>query len=160
MDLIDTGDFAALSAVMTYWFAAMTIMLGVIVWRMRDRFFRWRSLDERSQDDAVFTVCMLLIIFNASFQRAVATYSFAFAEWKLTGLVVTTAPIYMPTTLLALAGALWWCARELFRPTYAADAPAEVRAAGRLQMRRRQKAMWCAFMWSGLALFALMSWRF
>ena len=42
--------------------------------------------------------------------------SFAVQEWKLTPLTIATAPVYLPWSLLFMAGFLSWMCLETFGP--------------------------------------------
>lgn len=141
IDGIDSGDFAGLSVVLALWFVIATLGMGALTWRYRGRFRHWPELTVRDKADAILNVSLFGILFNAAYQRVVATYSFAYQEWKLTALTLATAPIYLPATLVFTAGFLWWMCLELFGPG-------------------RHRYWWRGIMAAGVALGAAVSWIF
>ncbi len=138
---IDSGDFAGMSATLCYWFIVGAVGMGLLLWRYRRRFAGWRNLSDRDQADAMLQVGVFGILVNAAFQRAIATYSFAVQEWKLTPVTVVTAPFYLTLALVGMACILWWICLEIFGLS-------------------RYKAWWAGFIATGAWLGAAVSWWF
>jgi hypothetical protein len=113
---LDSGDLAGLSAMLAYWFGLATLGHGTLIWRYRARFLRWFSLSARDRADALLSIALFGILLNAAFQRAIATWALAVAEWRLSPLTTVAAPIYLVWSLIFTAGLLWWLALELLGP--------------------------------------------
>ncbi len=138
---IDGGLLAGLSATLAFWFLAGTVGMAKLTWRYRERFANWSRLGVRDRADAILNVSLFGILFNATYQRAAATYAFAFQEWKINKVTLATAPIYLPWSLFFMAGFLWWMCLETFGPS-------------------RNRVWWAALIFAGLWLGGGVAWRF
>ena len=134
-DVIGTDTLAALSATLAYWFAIGGWCMAFFCWRNRYRYTHWLSISARERADAALNFGLLLVFVNAFYQGSLAAYSFAAREWTITPTTMVMAPLYLPATMLAMSLFLWWAAFEMF----GAD----------------RRWWWCLWMWSGMALFAV-----
>jgi hypothetical protein len=113
---IDAGVLAGMSMAMAFWLLADTIAMGILTWRYRDRFSFWGQLGSRDRADAILNISLFIFFAHATFQRLIATYSFAAQEWRLSPLTVATAPGNLLLACASVAGLMWWVCFYLFGP--------------------------------------------
>lgn len=140
-DWVDAGILAGMSATMAYWLLIGTTGMGILTWRNRRRFAHWVYLTERDRADAILNAALFGFMAHATFQRVIATYSFAAQEWRLSPLTVSTAPINLLWALVAVAGLMWWICFYLVGP-------------------ERYRSWWCAFVGVGVWLGISVSWYY
>lgn len=134
--VFEPAIYAGFSIVMTYWLAICTAVMGAFCWEQRYRFANWWKISARERADAALNWGLMSFFAYACAQRALSTYSFAKAEWVITARTATTAPIYLPVALIGLSLIIWWMCFH--------------------RHGAQRRFWWCIWMWTGLALFAVM----
>jgi hypothetical protein len=137
---IETDVLAGLSAVLLYWFAIATVVMGLLCRKQKYRFLHWFEVSARERADACLNLGWFAVLANSTWHRAIATYSFAVQEWHMTPATLYSAPFYLPLAMVGISMVLWWVCFEFFGT--------------------RRRWWWCMWMWTGLVLFFATVWIF
>lgn len=114
-ELVAQNDvFAGMSATLTFWFLIASMIMFTLCMRQIYRLRHWCLIAPRERADACLNLSLLLVFANAAYQRALATYSFAYKEWQITHAAAATASIYLPLTLFGMVLFLWWGYYDMF----------------------------------------------
>lgn len=108
--MLTSDTFAALSAVLTYFFLVGGMGLALLTWRLRRRFSLWRAMGTQGRSDTILNIGLCGVLMIAGYHRGVATYHFALNHWST---AATTAIVYLPLHVTFMAAVLWWLCIEL-----------------------------------------------
>lgn len=111
--MVSSGLFAALSAVLTYFFFVAAGGLAILIWFYRRRFALWHEMGPQGRADTILHMSLIGVLLIAGYHRAHATYHFAFKYWPLSMNAPTATIIYLPLHLICMSGLLWWLCIEL-----------------------------------------------